>query len=609
MMLLLSGVKRAVSRLLIASAFLLAGSFASAQTPATTPKVLRLAFPVAETGFDPAQISDLYSSTITGHIFESLLTYDYLARPVKLKPLTAIGMPEVSKDFTVYTVRLRPGIFFTPDPAFKGQARELVATDYVYSIKRIFDPRWKSPHQVSLAQEGIVGLQALRDQSLKTKRPFDYSHEVAGLTLLDRYTLRFTLEKPRPRFLYTLVNLPAVAHEVVQAYGDRIMQHPVGTGPFMLTGWERSSRIVLSRNPSFRNMVFDAEPATGDATAQQIATHLQGRKLPMLDRVEVAIIEEDQPRWLAFLNGEHQLMQRVPETYIDTVFDNGQVSAEMKKRGFQVQRSTQPEVFFAFFNMKHPLVGGTTPDKVALRRAISLAYDNQEQIRHVWRGQAAPAESLLPPMTFGYDKNFRTESSLYDPARAKALLDVFGYVDKDGDGWRDQPNGQPLVLEFHSLGDQRYRRLNEVWLKSMKAVGLRIEFKIAPWPEHLKAARAGRLMMWGLANGANTPDAGDFLSMAYGPEAGAGNLSFFDWPAYNALFEQQSALPDGPQRLALMQQAATLLVAYMPYKTHAHRLATDVASPELVGYWRHPFMAETWHFLDLRAPGTTAATR
>ncbi|MFM8900956.1 MAG: ABC transporter substrate-binding protein [Burkholderiales bacterium] len=586
----------------------------AAQTPtASSPaKVLRLAFPVAETGFDPAQISDYYSSTITGHIFEPLLTYDYLARPVKLKPLTAASMPEVSSDFTVFTFQLRPGIFFTPDPAFKGRVRELVAADYVYSIKRIFDPRWKSPAQVSVAEEGIVGLQALRDQALKSKRPFDYTRDVPGLKALDRYTLRFTLEKPRPRFLYSLVGLPAVAHEVVEAYGEGIMQHPVGTGPFMLTTWERSSRIVLSRNPSFRPMVFEAEPAADDAQAQAIHQQLQGRRLPMLDRVEVAIIEEDQPRWLAFLNGEHQLIQRLPETYIDTVFQkSGEVAPDMRGRGFQVQRHTQPEIFFAFFNMKHPLVGGYAPEKVALRRAISLAYDNQEQIRHVWRGQAASAESILPPLTFGYDNHFRTENSLYDLARAKALLDLFGFVDKDGDGWRELPNGQPLVLEFHTLGDQRYRRLNETWLKAMKAVGLRMDFKIAPWPEHLKAARAGRLMMWTLGNGATTPDAGSFLSLAYGPQGGAGNLSFFDLPAYNSLFEQQSALPDGPQRQALMQQAATLLVAHMPYKVHAHRLATDIAAAELVGYWRHPFMSETWQFLDLRAAAksTTAATR
>jgi ABC-type transport system substrate-binding protein len=589
-----------------------AAAAASAQTPApasSPAKVLRLAFPVAETSFDPAQISDLYSLTIAGHIFESLLTYDYLARPVKLKPLTAAEMPEVSSDFKTYTVRIRPGIFFTPDPAFKGQPRELVAADYAYSIKRIFDPRWKSPLQVTLAQEEIVGLQPLADAALKSKRGFDYGRDVPGLQVLDRYTLRFTLARPRPRFLYSLTSLPAVAHEVVEAHGDRIGEHPVGTGPFQLTGWERSSRIVLSRNLGFRPMVFDAEPAPGDAAAQAILRQLRGRKLPMLDRVEVAIIEEDQPRWLAFLGGEHQLIQLVPETYIDTVFPGNRLAPDMARRGFQVQRMAQPEIFFSFFNMKHPVVGGYSPDKVALRRAIALAYDNQEQIRHVWRNQAAMAESLLPPMTYGYDPDLRTEMSQHDPGRAQALLDLYGYVDRDGDGWRDLPDGKPLVLEFHSLGDQRYRKLNEVWLKAMKAVRIRIEFKIAPWPEHLKSARAGRLMMWALGNTATTPDAEDFLAMAYGPQAGSANLAFFQLPAFDALFDSQTRLGDGPERLAAMRDAAKLLVAYMPYKVHAHRMATDIAAPELVGYLRHPFMAEIWMFLDLRDAGATAATK
>jgi ABC-type transport system substrate-binding protein len=606
-----SRLKHVASCLLIASASLLLGGFAVAQVPATAPKVLRLAFPVAETGFDPAQISDLYSSTITGHIFESLLTYDYLARPVKLKPLTAISMPEVSEDFIVYTVRLRPGIFFTPDPAFKGQARELVAADYVYSIKRIFDPRWKSPAQVSLAQEGIVGLQALLDQTLKSKRPFDYTREVAGLKVLDRYTLRFTLEKPRPRFLYTLVNLPAVAHEVVAAYGDRIMQHPVGTGPFMLTSWERSSRIVLSRNPGFRELPFDGEPASDDGAAKAIAERLHGHRLPLLDRVEVFVIDEAQPRWLAFLNGEHQLIQRVPEEFIDTALPNNKLTPALASRGLQVHRNASPEVVFTFFNMNHPVVGGYSPDKIALRRAIALAYDTQTEIDQVRKRQALIAQSILPPLTFGYDPNFRTEMSLYDPVRAKALLDIFGYVDRDGDGWRDLPSGQPLVLEFHTQGDQRSRQLNELWRKYMNAVGLRIEFKVASWPEQLKTARAGRLMMWAVGNGAESPDADAFLAMAHGPQAGQSNFAFFSWKAFDELYDAQSQMADGPQRLATMQDAAKLLVAYMPYKVHAHRLVTDMAAAPLRGYLRHPFRLDYWQYLDLLPdnPGSTAATR
>src|SRR5687768_13918255 len=105
--------------------------------PAYAEKVLRYAFPVAETGFDPVQINDLYSSIILNHIYDPPLTYDYLSRPAKVKPNTA-ELPEVSADGRVWTIRMRRGIYFADDPAFKGQKRELTAHDYVYSLKRHF---------------------------------------------------------------------------------------------------------------------------------------------------------------------------------------------------------------------------------------------------------------------------------------------------------------------------------------------------------------------------------------------------------------------------------------------------------------------------------------
>src|SRR5215207_487150 len=119
----------------------LPGIAAEAPAEASPEKVLRYAFQVAETGFDPAQISDIYSRIVTAHLFDSLLTYDYLARPFLLKPLVAAAMPEVSADFRTFTFKLRPGIFFADDPAFKGRRRELVADDYVYSFKRFYDPK------------------------------------------------------------------------------------------------------------------------------------------------------------------------------------------------------------------------------------------------------------------------------------------------------------------------------------------------------------------------------------------------------------------------------------------------------------------------------------
>ena len=186
-----------VRRLLLLA---VAASFAASLTTAAhadAPKVLRYAFEVAESSLDPAKTNDFYSKQLIGNIYDGLLAYDHLARPVKLKPWTAQELPVPSDDFTVWTIKLRPGIHFATDPAFKGQRRELVAQDYVYSIKRFADPASKSPSWGGVEADGIVGLAELRAQALKDKTPFDYDREIAGLRALDRYTLRITLANPR----------------------------------------------------------------------------------------------------------------------------------------------------------------------------------------------------------------------------------------------------------------------------------------------------------------------------------------------------------------------------------------------------------------------------
>jgi ABC-type transport system substrate-binding protein len=566
------------------------------------PKVLRYAFPAAESGFDPAQISDLYSATIVSHIFESLLTYDYLARPAQLKPQTAAGMPEVSSDFKTFTVRVRPGIYFANDDAFNGQARELTADDYVYALKRLTDPRWKSPSYTALAQEKIIGLERLRAQALKDRKPFDYDTEIPGLRAINRYTLRITLAKPSPRFLLNLADpatTGAVAREVVDKYGDSVAEHPVGTGPFKLAGWQRSSRIVLERNLQFREEVFQANPSPSDVSGQAIHRRMQGKKLPLLDRVEISIIEEPQPRWLAFLNAEHDLIERLPDEFSTLAIPQNQLAPHLAKRGVQLFRSAQSDIYFTYFNMTNPVVGGYTPEKIALRRAISLAFDTRTEIRQARRNQAVPAQSTLPPGTFGFDSRWRSEMSLFDQARAKALLDLFGYIDRDGDGWRDLPGGQPLRLVMSTTPDQQARQRDELWKKFMAAVGIKINFHVAQWPEHLKAARTGKHMMWNLGSTAGSPDADGFLQEAYGPQKGEANLSFFDLPAFNQLYEAQTQMGDTPQRLAIMQKASALLVAYMPIKVHGHRMANDLAFPWVHGYKRHPFRRDFWRYIDI----------
>ncbi|MBC8108083.1 MAG: bicyclomycin resistance protein [Anaerolineae bacterium] len=578
----------------------LASTVATAANSKAGTKVLRYAFRVAETGFDPAQVNDFYSSSIIANIFDAPLAYDFIARPAKVVTNTAEAMPEVSADFTTITVRIRPGIYFQDHPAFKGQRRELVAQDYVYSIKRFYNPKFKSQNVTLLENSKLLGLSELRAAALKGAK-FDYDREVEGVRALDRYTLRIKLADPGPRFHYYLANstfLGAVAREVDEMYDEKgMMANPVGTGPFRLADWRRSSRIVLEKNPGYRDDFYNEQPT--DDYGVQAAARMRGRKLPLIDRVEIYIIEENQPRWLAFLNGDHDLVDEIPYDLANLILPNNKLAPNLVKRGIQVDRDYRASVDMALFNMENPLVGGYGPEKVALRRAISLAYSIDNENRLVRKNQSMPSQSPVSPLTSGYDPTFKSEMSEYNPARAKALLDAFGYVDRDGDGWRDLPDGRPLTIEMATQPDPFTRALDEIWQKSMAAVNINMQFKPAKWPENLKNSRAGKLMMWRVGWVATQPDGDVFLALGNSQNIGQANHSRFNLPEYNKLYALQRTLPDGPERDALFLQAKRLFVAYAPYKFVGHRIETAIFHPWVVGYRRHSFMRAMWKYVDI----------
>ncbi|HEY8877694.1 MAG TPA: ABC transporter substrate-binding protein [Roseateles sp.] len=571
---------------------------ASAET-----KVLHFAFKSAETGFDPAQITDTYSKAVVAGILDAPLEYDFGARPFKLRPATLTEMPEVSADFKTLTFRVRPGIFFSDDEAFKGVKRELVAADYVYSIKRHYDPKLKSGNLYLLENAKILGLSELRREGMRAKKPFDYDREVEGLKVLDKYTFQVKLGVGDPRFIYQFSDaafLGAVAREVVEFYGDKIMEHPVGTNAFRLVEWRRSSKIVLEKNPNFRDVRYaETVPPEADPRVKAEAQALQGRKLPMIDRVEIDIIEEAQPRWLSFLRGEFDVIEEVPPEFASIAMPNNRLAPNLVKQGIGMTRYPRADVSYTYYNMEDPVVGGYTPDKIALRRAINLAVDLDKEIRLVRRGQAVKSQNGIPAVAFGHDPALKTEMSEFNLAKAKALLDLYGYTDKDGDGWRDLPDGKPLVLEFATSPDTTFRQLAEQWQKNMDALGVRMVFKIAKWPEQLKASNAGKLQMWNVGWVGTTPDGDTFLALSSSKSKGSANKSRFDLPAFEALYDKQKALPDGPERQAIMQEAQRLLIAYAPQKFHVHRIWTDMAQPWVKGYSRNLFVRDFWKYIDI----------
>jgi ABC-type transport system substrate-binding protein len=575
-------------------------------TPTAAKKVLRVAFNAAESNFDPARISDIYSRTVTSHIFEALYSYDHLARPSLIVPLTAEALPEVSADFRVFTVRLRRGIFYADDPAFKGQPRELVARDYVYAFQRTVDPANISPIESTTLDLKLRGLAAAREAAVQSKKPFDYDRAVEGLEVVDRYTLRFKLEDPRPRFIETLAQsdlLGGVAREVVEFYGDKIGEHPVGTGPFRLKQWRRSSRIVLERNPSFREVLYTGQPAADDAEGQALLARFKGRRIPMVDEVEIAVIDEDQPRWLTFLGGQIDSLAgqygSLPTQFVMDAIPGGKLAPRLQRAEVRQYTALSADCTVTYFNMLDPMIGGYEPAQVALRRAISLAYDVQQEIRLIRRGQAQVAQSMLLPHTTGYDPAFKSEMGDYDPPRARALLDLYGFVDRNGDGWRERPDGSPLLLDLATEPDQIYRLYNELWQKFMKAIGVRVKFSTQQWPENLKSADAGKLMIWTLGSSAQAPDGQDALARAYSPMWGAVNFARFKLDAFDRIYEKMIVLPDGPERLALFHEAKRLTVAYMPYKVTVNRMATDLTHPWLTGFRRPQFWNEWWHLVDI----------
>jgi ABC-type transport system substrate-binding protein len=572
--------------------------------PAPDPqarKVFRYALRIAETGFDPAQISDLYSSTMAANMFDALYQTEFLARPVRLRPNTAAAMPEVSADFTTFTVRIKPGILFADDPAFGGKPRELVAEDYVYSIKRHFDPRWKSARLSGLQNNAMLGVDTLREAALRPGGRFDYDRPAEGLRALDRYTIQFKLARPTPRFIDEIADpsvTGAVAREVVEFYGDKIMEHPVGTGPFVLSTWRRSSFIAFDRNPTYREVVYDEEAPAGDPLAQAAVARLKGRRLPLVDRVEISVIAENQPRWLSFVNREMDMIEQVPEDFTAVAIPNNKIAPNLAKQGIYEVRYLRNDAVMSYFAMENPVVGGYTPDKVALRRALALAVNTQEEIRAVRRGQAIVAQSVVAPGLYGYDSAFKSEMSEFSRARAQSLLDLYGYVDRNGDGWREQPDGSPLTLEYATQPDDLSRQLITQWKKNMDAIGVRIVFKTAQWPENLKASRAGKLMMWGVS-WTGGPDGEEFLVLGHSPDKGQANHARFANAEYDRLFDRQRALANGPERLEVITRMKEILVAFMPYKAHVHRIWTDLAQPWVVGYHRNVFMREFWSYVDV----------
>lgn len=579
----------------------LAGSGALAADPAKTLHTLIVA---NETSFDPAVASDLGTLSINENLFDPLLRYDYLARPVRLVPNTLVAMPEITDGGRTYTFRLKPGIRFIADGAFKGRARELTAADYSYSLRRLYDPKLKSPW-LFLFEGLLAGDEALRP---RPGAVFDGDAPCPGIEVVDRHTLRLRLREPDANLLYKLA-MPAtgaVAREVMAAYGDDAGSHPVGTGPYRLKEWQRSYRILLEANPDFRETRY--QPAGPVAAADQpIVQALAGRRLPLIGFIDIRVMEENQGRLLGFLGGEFDHLEQVPPALADVVLTGDQLKPELAARGLRLDFFSPLQTYYLWMNMEDPVLGGYTPEKIALRRAIAMAYPQAEDIRQAERGLALPAWSPLPPNAIGHDADYRPPVP-QDLRLANALLDRFGYR-RGADGLRRRPDGQTLHLTMHTLATGPGRLRDESWQRVFSSIGLSVSFVSDKKGEIIKASRQGRVQMYETNWVGDFPDGENFYQLLYGPNTGKVNYARFRLPAFDRLYEKARLLPDGPERRRLYRGMNQLIHFYSPWVLRIHPLSADLSQPWLQNLRRHPVAFTAWRYLDLDPGLATAAAR
>lgn len=570
-------------------------AMASTTYAADMSKTLRVQFKKSESGIDPASASDVNTLAIIENLFDPLLRYDYLARPVRLVPNTLTAMPEVDAAGLTYTFHIRPGIHFTPDAAFSNHVRELTAQDYVYSFKRLYDPAIKSPW-LFVFDGKIAGDDTLKRAASAGKPIEDIA--IAGLQAIDRYTLRIRLTHPDHNFLYMLA-MPAtaaVAREVIETHAREPGEHPVGTGPYRLTQWEHSEHMVLEANPDFRETVFDERAS--DNNDQAIAAALKGQRLPLIGRIDIKVVEEQQGEMLSFLSGQFDYLEQIPPPLADMVLENGKLKPELERRGVLLSRFIPLHTYYMWMNMEDPVLGGYTPEKIALRRAIALSYNRDEDMRILERGLALPAQSPLPPDALGFDRNYRSANH-YDPQLARDLLDHFGYRDINHDGYREMPDGKPLVLVMHTQASTTGRLRDELWQRSLDAIGIKVVFKSDKYTEIIKQSRLGKVQMFETDWIADIPDGENFLQLLYGPNRVGANYARFDLPEYNHLFEQAQQLSDSPERTQLYTQMAQLIDGYAPWLPRIHPVSVDLRYDWVKNYKRHPVTFTNWRYLDI----------
>jgi ABC-type transport system substrate-binding protein len=532
--------------------------------------VLRLPMSTAgPNSLDPVRGSTLYENTASVYVYETLLEYEYLTRPFKLKPLLLEKMPEVSSDGKTFTFQLRDDIYFHDDPCFEnGKGRKLVTDDVFYSLKRMAD-LGNQPKSWWLMQDTIEGFDQYR-QRQNAAESFDYAAPVSGMKKIDDRNFQIVLNKPFYRFIYTLAmfQTSVLPKEAVDFYGDRLSRHPVGTGPFLLEHWETGVQMVYRRNPNYRDVRYPADPGLNADGSPPYPDYPQdkalglyedaGQRLPLADRVVLTMFPKAQPSWLKFLNQELDFTG-VPAENFEQAFIKRKRTLRQSfvKQGIRTVALPQLDMIYNGFNMEDPDFGGYTDQKKWVRQAISLAVDLDELNDAFYEGINLIYDGPIPNGLDGHPEGHTAEVNYRGPnlQKARELLKRAGH-----------PNGEglPKLVYFTSQNPQSVE-MAYMTARNLKKIGITMEVNAVDFSELSEKLREKGAPFFGLAWGSDYPDAENNLQLYYGPFKSPMSNNFnYDRPQYNQLYDEIRVMQPSPQRTAKYIKMRNMIIEDVP---------------------------------------------
>ena len=601
-------------------------------------------------------------SAYTYQIYEPLYGYHYLKRPYTLVPKAAEKVVQPSYvdargqalpadapadriAESVYDIPIRRGIRFAPHPAFAKDAqgqylyhhldratlgdkrrpadfpvqgtRELVAEDFVYTLKRHATTRIEAPVFAVFA-EHVVGLKEYaelikaEDAKLLAGLPADLRDKpfldfrrwpLAGAQALDSHTLRIRIKGKYPQWQYwmAMVFMAPVPWEADAFYaqdgmaenGLSLNQWPVGTGPFMMTEFVRDRRHVMSRNPNWHGETYPCEGMPADESAGLLKDC--GKPMPFVDTIVSVIVKEKVPRKEMFKQGYLDVPEiERPEWGVDfrnDMDDSDEVKAQYESRGFRFPLTTDISNWYLGFNMLDPVVGrGDTPEQRTrnrkLRQAISIALDWEEGYGRIFKHKGGvAAHSPLPPGLFGSREG---QGEFHNPVThrwvdgeprrrpiedARRLMVEAGYP-----GGRDAVTGKPLVLnyDFQRAITPEFKAENDWMVKQFAKLGIQLEIRATDFNQYQDKTLKGKHQIFWAGWLADYPDAENFLFLLYGPNAKSKtqgeNIANWEHPEFDALYRQMVTLDDGPAKqqlidrmVAVAQEDAPWAWGYFPW--------------------------------------------